>query len=93
LAYAQDGTLLHPQLLEESRRRLRFMERYEHDAAVVMDGLRAHYEILVKANAASRAELVRLHRSGLIEDTVMHNLERDLDVEQMALSLQFTSEE
>ena len=93
LAYAQDGTLLHPQLLEESRRRLRFMERYEHDAAVVMGGLRAHYEILVKANAASRAELVRLHRSGLIEDTVMHNLERDLDVEQMALSLQFTSEE
>jgi monovalent cation/hydrogen antiporter len=93
LAYAEDGTLLHPQLLEESRRRMRFIERYEQNAATVMDGLRPHYEILVKANAASRAELVRLHRAGLIEDSVMHNLERDLDVEQMALFLQFSNGE
>jgi len=90
MAYAEDGSLLHPQLLEDSQRRLRFMERYEFEADVVMDGLRSHYEILVEANAASRAELVRLHRAGLIENEVMHNLERDLDVEQMAMLFQFT---
>jgi monovalent cation/hydrogen antiporter len=93
LAYAADGTLLHPQLLEESRRRMRFIERYEHEAPRVMDGLRPHYEVLVKANAASRAELVRLHRAGLIEDAVMHNLERDLDVEQMAMFFQFNDQD
>ena len=93
LAYAEDGTLLHPQLLEESQRRMRFMERYELEATVVMDGLQSHYEILVEANAAGRAELVRLHRAGLIEDAVMHNLERDLDIEQMALLFQFNIEE
>jgi CPA1 family monovalent cation:H+ antiporter len=92
LAYAEDGSLLHPLLLEESQRRMRFMERYEFEAELVMDGLRSHYEAIVEANAASRAELVRLHRAGLIEDEVMHNLERDLDIEQMAMHFQFTNE-
>jgi CPA1 family monovalent cation:H+ antiporter len=93
LAYGEDGTLVHPQLLEESRRRMRFMERYEFDAVVVMHGLRSHYDVMVEAQSASRAELVRLHRAGLIEDAVMHNLERDLDIEQMALLFQFDLEE
>jgi CPA1 family monovalent cation:H+ antiporter len=93
MAYAEDGTVLHPMLLEESQRRMRFMERYEYEAEVVLDGLRPHYDVLVKANAASRSELVRLHRAGEIEDEVMHNLERDLDVEQMALFFQFSVEE
>ncbi|MGN6461045.1 MAG: Na+/H+ antiporter [Pseudolabrys sp.] len=93
LAYGEDGTLIHPQLLEESQRRIRFMERYEHEATAVMNDMRPHYEILVQANAAGRAELVRLHRSGMIEDTVMHNLERDLDVEQIGLFFQFSEEE
>ncbi len=93
LAYAEDGSLLHPQLLEESQRRMRFMERYEVDTDAVMGGMNAHYDVLVKANAASRAELVRLHRAGEIEDEVMHNLERDLDIEQMAMFFQFSLEE
>ncbi|HUA89569.1 MAG TPA: Na+/H+ antiporter [Steroidobacteraceae bacterium] len=92
MAYAEDGTLLHPMLLEESRRRMRFMDRYQQEAGTVMEGLRPHYEVLVQANAASRAELVRLHRAGLIEDEVMHNLERDLDVEQMGLFFQFNED-
>jgi CPA1 family monovalent cation:H+ antiporter len=93
MAYAQDGTLLHPMILEESQRRMRFMERYEVEAEIVMGDLRPHYEVLVKANAVARAELVRLHRAGEIEDEVMHNLERDLDVEQMGLFFQFSVEE
>jgi CPA1 family monovalent cation:H+ antiporter len=47
----------------------------------------------VKATAACRSELVRLHRAEEIEDEVMHNLERDLNVEQMGLFFQFSVEE
>lgn len=87
-AYAPDGTLIHPMMLEEHQRRMRFMERYEEDAGTAMEDLRPHFDILIKAIAASRAELIRIHRAGLIEDEVLHELERDLDIEEMAMIFQ-----
>ena len=88
LAYDADGTLIHPQMPEEHRKRMRFMERYEADASTAMDNLRPHFDVLLKAIAAGRMELIRIHRAGLIEDEVLHELERDLDVEEMAMTLQ-----
>ena len=88
LAFAPDGTLIHPQMLEEHRRRMRFMERYEENAATEMDNLRPHFDVLLKAIAASREELIRIHRAGMIEDEVLHELERDLDVEELAMIFQ-----
>ena len=89
LAYdAKDGTLVHPKLLAEQRRRLEFMERYARDATTTMDTLRPHFEVLLKSHAAGRQELIRLHRAGLIEDAVLHDLERDLDVEEMGIIFQ-----
>ena len=87
-AYDADGTLVHPQMLEEWRKRMRFMERYEEDAGTEMENLRPHFDILLAAIAASREELIRIHRAGLIEDEVLHELERDLDIEQMAMVFQ-----
>lgn len=87
-AYDEDGTLIHPQMLEEYRKRMRFMERYEQDAGTEMANLRSHFDILLVAIAASREELIRIHRAGLIEDEVLHELERDLDIEQMAMIFQ-----
>ena len=46
-------------------------------------GIRAHFDAVLAAIAAARAELVRLHRQGLIEDEVLHDLERDLDLEEL----------
>jgi len=88
LAYDEDGTLIHPMMLEEHRKRMNFMERYEADASTTMDGLRSHFDVLLAAIAAGRAELIRIHRAGLIEDEVLHELERDLDVEELAMTLQ-----
>jgi Na+/H+ antiporter len=88
LAYAEDGTLIHPQLLQEARQRMEFMERYEKNAAAVMEKLRPHFDILLQAIAAGREELIRHHRAGAIEDEVLHELERDLDVEEMAITSQ-----
>jgi len=88
LAYAADGSLLHPQLLQDHRRRLEFIERYAADAPAVMENLRPHFDVVLCAIAAGRQELIRIHRAGLIEDEVLHELERDLDVEEMGVVLQ-----
>ncbi len=88
LAYDENGTLIHPLMLEEHRKRMNFMERYEADASTTMDGLRSHFDVLLQAIAGARAELIRIHRAGLIEDEVLHELERDLDVEELAMTLQ-----
>jgi hypothetical protein len=53
-----------------------------------MEKLRPHFDILLQAIAAAREELIRLHRAGHIEEEVLHELERDLDVEEMAITSQ-----
>jgi CPA1 family monovalent cation:H+ antiporter len=88
LAYAPDGTLLHPQILEEYRKRASYMERYEQEPVAAMEILRPHFDVLLQAIAAGRAELIRVHRAGLIEDEVLHELERDLDVEELGITFQ-----
>lgn len=82
-AYAPDGSLVHPRLLEEYRKRAQATQRYAGDAKAFIPDIRAHFDIVLKAVAAGRAELVRLHRQGLIEDEVLHDLERDLDLEEL----------
>lgn len=83
-AFAPDGTLIHPMLLEESRWRARATQRFADDAEGFMPGFHTHFDMVLTAIAAGRAELIRLHRQGLIEDEVLHDLERDLDVEESA---------
>jgi monovalent cation/hydrogen antiporter len=34
--------------------------------------------------AAARAELIRLHRGGDIDEETLHELERDLDLEELS---------
>lgn len=88
IAYAEDGTLIHPQLLEFHRKRLNFMERYEADATTEMEKLQAHFDAVVSAIQSGREELIRLHREGHIEDDVLRELERDLDVEELVVIFQ-----
>jgi CPA1 family monovalent cation:H+ antiporter len=87
-AYAADGTLIHPQLLAEHRRRSDVMQRYAADADTFMQGIQTHFDVLLISISAGRAELLRIHRAGLIEDEVLHELERDLDVEELGIILQ-----
>ena len=89
-AYRADGTLVHAQMLEQSRRRLEGTERYAEDTERAMETMRPHFELLLSSIAAGRKELLRIHRAGLIEDEVLHNLERDLDVEELGMILQLS---
>jgi len=58
------------------------------NADAFMENLGTHFDVVLTAIAAGRAELIRIHREGLIEDEVLHNLERDLDVEELGVVLQ-----
>ena len=87
-AYADDGTLIHPQLLADHRRRSEIIQRYAADTDSFQERSRTHFEVLLLGLAAGRAELIRIHRAGLIEDEVLHELERDLDVEELGIILQ-----
>ena len=87
-AYGADGTLVHPQLLDQSEKRLRATERFAQDAGRFMDDIRPHFDLVQASIAAGRAELIRMHRAGKIEDETLHELERDLDVEELGIILQ-----
>jgi CPA1 family monovalent cation:H+ antiporter len=87
-AYAEDGTPIHPQMLAQSRKRLDAIERYAADADTFMENARPHFDVVLLSITAGRAELIRVHRAGLIEDEVLQELERDLDVEELGIILQ-----
>ena len=46
--------------------------------------LHAHFDVVLEAIAAGRSELIRLHRAGDIDDETLHELERDLDLEELS---------
>ena len=82
-AYAADGTLIHPQLLERYRRRASASKNYAGNEVQYQPALQAHFDLVLEAVAAGRAELLRLHRAGEIDDRTLHELERDLDLEEL----------
>jgi CPA1 family monovalent cation:H+ antiporter len=82
-AYAADGTLIHPILLERYRRRASATQNYAGNEAQYQPMLQAHFDLVLEAIAAGRAELLRLHRAGEIDDRTLHELERDLDIEEV----------
>ncbi|MEO7177420.1 MAG: Na+/H+ antiporter [Allosphingosinicella sp.] len=87
-AFGPDGALLHPQLLETYRKRAEATDRYAGDSETFMADLRPHFDVMLKAIAAGRADLIRQHRQGLIEDETLHDLERDLDLEELGVRFQ-----
>jgi CPA1 family monovalent cation:H+ antiporter len=83
-AYAPDGTVIHPQLLETYRRRASVSQRYTGNESEYQPRLQAHFDLVLQANAAGRAALLKLHRAGQIDDRALNELERDLDFEELA---------
>ncbi len=82
-AYDEDGKLVHPRLLEQYTYRLEVLERYSRAPQDNEGAREAHYDVVLAAVAAGRAELLRLHRSGQIHDELLHHIERDLDLQQI----------
>ncbi|MBB2174929.1 Na+/H+ antiporter [Gluconacetobacter johannae] len=84
LAHAPDGTVLHPRLLEQYRYRARVAARFSNEVDTLRQDRDAHYAVLLATIEAGRAELLRLHRGGMIHDHVLRRLENELDLQQLA---------
>lgn len=79
-----NGVVIHPRLLEQYTYRAEVTARYQHEASFPENDRIAHYDVVLAAIAAGRAELLRLHRSGQIHDEMLHRLERDLDLQELS---------
>lgn len=84
MAHDAEGKLIHPQLLNTYQRRAAIMAEYPGREVEHAPRLHAHYNVVFAAIAAGRAELVRLHRAAEIDDATLHELERDLDLEELS---------
>src|SRR5215468_283148 len=84
LSRQPDGSQKHPRLLEQYGYRARLTERYSGEAGARAVARKEHFEVVLAAIAAGRAEIVRLHRSGMIHDEVLRTLESDLDLQELA---------
>ena len=83
-AYDADGKLIHPRLLERYQRKATGLADYAGREADYRPGLHAHFDVVLEAVAVARAELIRLHRAGEIDEETLQELERDLDLEELS---------
>lgn len=84
IAYDADGTLIHPQLLARYQKRAEISVDYAAQEDRYTDRIQAHFDVVLEAIAVGRAELLRLHRAGDIDEHVFQELERDLDLEELS---------
>jgi monovalent cation/hydrogen antiporter len=84
LVHGPDGSVIHPRLLEQYSYRARITENYQDKPSFPNEARTAHYNVVLAAVAAGRAELLRLHRTGLIHDELLTILEHDLDLQEIA---------
>jgi hypothetical protein len=84
LVHDAQGNVIHPRLLEQYSYRARITEAHQLDAAYPVDERAAHYDVVLAAIAAGRTELLRMHRSGCIDDDLLTILEHDLDLQEIA---------
>ncbi len=83
-AHDAEGNLLHPRLLERYQRLATASANYAGQEEQYAPLLHAHFDLVLEAVAAGRAELIRLHRAGDIDEATLHELERDLDLEELS---------
>jgi CPA1 family monovalent cation:H+ antiporter len=83
-AYDGEGNLIHPRLLERYTRKATMIVDYAERPDHYSPMLHAHFDVVLAAVATGREELIRLHRAGEIDDETLHELERDLDLEELS---------
>lgn len=84
LAHDSEGNLIHPKLLEKYQRRAEAGVDYAARTQHYTPMIHAHFDVVLEAVACGRRELIRLHRTGDIDDETLRELERDLDLEELS---------
>jgi monovalent cation/hydrogen antiporter len=82
-----DGSERHPRLLEHFGYRVRASIAYAADKDHHQPLEIEHFDVVLQAIEAGRAEILRMHRAGEIHDHVLSELERELDLQQMTAEL------
>jgi monovalent cation/hydrogen antiporter len=83
LSHRPDGSERHPRLLEQYGYRARVAAQFTTDREVHKPLKVEHFNVVLAAINAARAEILRMHRSGEIHDRVLRDLESELDLQQM----------
>ncbi len=84
LVHDADGAVIHPRLLEQYTYRAPLSQRFQDMEDFPTGARHAHYDIVLSAIAAGRAELLRMHRSGFTHDELLHSLEHEFDLQEIA---------
>jgi CPA1 family monovalent cation:H+ antiporter len=84
-----DKTHRHPRLVEQYTYRANASLRFSEAAGGLIEAKRDHFSVVLAAIYAGRAEILKLHREGVIHDSVLHSLEHDLDLEEMTAQRHF----
>jgi CPA1 family monovalent cation:H+ antiporter len=83
LVHDAKGAVIHPRLLEQYTYRADLSRRFQDMEDFPTEARHAHYDVVLAAIAAGRAELLRLHRRGQLHDELLHSMERDLDLQEI----------
>ncbi|MDR5838679.1 Na+/H+ antiporter [Caballeronia sp. LZ034LL] len=78
-----NGEVIHPRLLEQYTYRADLSSRFQNEEDFPTEARHAHYDVVLAAIAAGRAELLKMHRGGQIHDELLHSLEHDLDLQEI----------
>ena len=77
------GIERHPRLLEQYRYRVRTTTAFIEFDGTLIGAKRDHFTVVLAAIGAGRRELLRLHRSGVLHDTILQRIEEQLDLEEL----------
>lgn len=83
LVFDADGELLHPRLWEQYNYRAQLVDRYK-DSVFPEDKRSVHFAVVLAGLAAARAELLAMHRAGLLTDELLRHMEHDLDLQEVS---------
>lgn len=83
LAYDESGALVHPKLLEQYTRKAAAYSNYAGQESELAPRIHAHFDVVLQAIADARAELIRMHRRGDIDERTRGELLKNLDLEEL----------
>jgi CPA1 family monovalent cation:H+ antiporter len=78
-----DGTHRHPRLVEQYSYRTRASNNFASDVGGHIGKRDEHFNVVLAAVTAGRRELLRLHGGNEIHDSIVHAIERELDLEEL----------
>ncbi len=78
-----DGSQRHPRLVEQYGYRVQAIKRFSEAQDTLVAARTEHFATVLAAIAAGRAELLRLHRTDELHESVLSELEQELDLEEV----------